>query len=213
MSVQPEGMQPEGYQPTGYQPHGDGTMYTSTPGEYLNVRTPGATSPICNIVFERCKTPGAVRIWGFVWTFEFTRRWQPNMGYPSGVAVRPNTRAQTGLEYVSSGGVSRGISARQPIEKAEPQWPMSGGTAPDGSILWTPQPISYDSLEERIQSEVWTPPSGINVDGLDHLDEPGRQISAARVSGGAKGQVYDILLRVTTTVGQVREAILRVTID
>jgi hypothetical protein len=207
----PNGALPDGALPEGSLP--EHTPVTTRPGEYFNVRTPGVTTPLCGILFECCKPAAAVRIWGFVWTFEFARRWQPNMGYASGVAVRPNTRAQTGFEYVSSGGVSKGISTRQPIEKAEPQWEKSASSVSDGSIVWTPQPISTASLEERIASEVWSPPSGITVESLAHIDEAGRQISAARVSGGTKGQVYDILLRVTTTAGQVREATLRVTID
>lgn len=133
------------------------------------------------------------------------------MGYAAGVAVRPNTRAQTGLEYVSSGGVSRGISARQPIEKAEPQWPMTG-TVPDGSIIWTPREISFDSLEERIVSEQWDWPDGITVEPQPHHDEAAMQVSSARFSGGTRGRVYDVSVLVTTTQ-QVHEGTLRVTID
>lgn len=168
----------------------------------------------CRIVSERCKTPGATRIWGFVWTLEFSRRWQPNTGYGAGVAVRPNTRAQTGFEFVSSGGVSKGISARQPIEKAEPIWTADGTTqVRDGSIVWTPQPISFESLEERIVSEEWEPPAGIIVEPLAFIDQPAMQVSSARVSGGTRGQVYEIVVRVTTTAQQVHEGFLRVSID
>lgn len=166
----------------------------------------------CRIVYDRCKTAGAVRIWGFSWTLAFARRWQPNTGYAVGEAVRPNTRAQTGVEYVSSGGVSRGVSARQPIEKIEPLWPTAGSVQ-DGPIIWTPRPITYDSLEERIVSEEWTSPAGITAEPLPYQDDPAAQMSAARISGGTKGQTYEVSVLVTTTAGQVHEGTIRVTID
>ena len=170
----------------------------------------------CIVTLERCKAPSSVKTWGFNWTAYFTRVWEPGMGFAPGVAVRPNSRPGTGYEYLSSGGVSRGATPRRPLAKVEPLWPEGSdaiATVTDGSIVWTRQAISFESLEERIASDNWEVPSGLTGDPQPFVDSAGLQASAIRLGGGVVGQIYDVRVDVTTTIGNVHTGIIRLTIE
>lgn len=166
----------------------------------------------CEIVQEVCKLPDERKVFpAFDLTAEFARLWLASYPFSSGVRIRPWTdKRKTGLEYESSGGVTGPKEPRS--------WPTTiGDTLADGSITWTARAMSYDSLMYRIFAVDYTTPSGITLHEQSFIDQPGAQIVPMEVSGGAEGEVYDIVARVTSsTVGsstQIRDLILRVTID
>jgi hypothetical protein len=138
------------------------------------------------------------------------------MGFAPGVAVRPNSRPGTGYEYLSGGGVSRGVTPRRPIAKVEPLWPEGSdaiSTVVDGSIIWTRQAMSFESLEERIASEDWDIPGELTGDPQPYVDTPGLQASSIRIGGGVAGSTYEVRVDVTTTVGNVHTGIIRLSIE
>ncbi len=167
-------------------------------------------SMTCEIVQEVCKRAGERKAFpAFDWVDVFARRWIAKQPFGNGVAVRPANRPATGLEYVSSGGVT---AAR------EPKWPTTtGGTVMDGSITWTARAITYDSLIYRIDDVEYDVPEGITLHEQDFIDEPAAQQVPLEVSGGTEGETYDIVVRVQCTAAglsaPLREAVLRVTID
>lgn len=167
-----------------------------------------ATSP-CTIVAETCKRAGERRSWSFDWTLAFANRWAANQAYPAATRVRPSSLyKQTGYEYESSGGQSSGLF--------EPSWGKTLGqvnTRDDGSIGWTARALSYDSLAERIDSVTLTAAAGVTLHPLSLIDQPGKQQTPFEVSGGTAGEIYDILIVVSTTAGRIYEALLRLEVE
>jgi hypothetical protein len=123
---------------------------------------------------------------------------QPNFPYAIGAHVRP-IEGGTGWQYQSSGGVTNG-------DDFEPDWPVdSGGTVDDGSLTWTAEPITYDSLRYRIDEVEWTAPAGITLSDESIIDQPAMQEARVTVAGGTVGEKYRIVGLVTTTTGLVFE--------
>lgn len=163
----------------------------------------------CLIKQTVCKTAGEKRPWGFNFALFFARKWTRSTPFAAAVAVRPSKEGlQTGYEYRSSGGVSGA---------AEPRWPTAKDiakgvtTVKDGSITWTAQAISFDSLFERIQTKAWTVPAGIVFDEAAVVDEPAQQSSGGQWSSGTAGESFDASLLIETTQGNEYEA--RLTIE
>lgn len=139
----------------------------------------------CLEILKRCQSVEARLDYGFDWTRELSRRWQRDQPYEAGVVVRPEV-VVTGFEYLSSGGQSG---------EEEPNWPrVLGATVVDGSITWTTQAISYDSLADQIQSDTWfdSVPAGLDVVPGSPTTFPGLQMTRVILSGGEVGQVYVI---------------------
>ena len=163
----------------------------------------------CYALKKDCKREGERLDWAFNWTHELARKWRPDVPYALDVALRPtDPNGQTGLEYVSSGGQTG---------SEEPAWPTaSGETVVSGTITFTAQPISTDSLEDQIASSTWasTEPS-IVVDGDDSSVTAGLQETSAFVAGGVVRRTHDIVNTVTTSSSPARifEGVLRLKID
>lgn len=132
------------------------------------------------------------------YAFDLTERFaiprQPDHPYASGARVRPIAEG-TGFQYQSSGGVTNG-------DDFEPQWPTEdGGVVVDGSLTWTAEDITFDSLRYRIDSVTWTAPDGITLSDEQVIDQPALQEARVTVAGGTAGEKYRIVGVVTTTNG------------
>lgn len=160
----------------------------------------------CRILLERCQGANERRDYGFDLTENLIRKWRADTGFAASVAVRPSTlKKRTGLQYVSSGGQS---GAR------EPAWPTEiGETVTDGTITWTAEAYSTDSLEDTLATADWTAPAGLTIDGEDTSQTAALQQAAAFASGGTEGTTYDATCLMVTTFGREFEGILRLTIE
>jgi hypothetical protein len=166
----------------------------------------------CRILQKVCKTEGETKRWGFdyagydpdsgAWGF-LVRVWAPGVVYPSDVVVRPSF--PTGFQYSSNGGQSGQV---------EPRWPTAAaGTVTDGSVTWTCEAISNDSLDASIATSGWFSDTGITTDNDSLTNTGGAQIVAVDVSGGTAGQTYDITNTVTLSDGTVEESVIRVSVE
>lgn len=162
--------------------------------------------PICLHIVKRCQHSEARLDYGFDWTRTFSRIWAPDRPFGVGIVVRPLGDA-TGFEYISSGGQSAA---------EEPGWSrVDGGTTVDGSIIWTAQPVTVDSLMDRISTDLWSDsnPAGLTIEPQPPVDEAGDQVTSAIISGGVPGVVYTIENEVTTFLGYEYVARLILTIE
>lgn len=162
----------------------------------------------CVQTLEVCKAASERQWYAFNLTDEFSIRWQPSYPYEAAQAVRPTTRKSTGLEYVSSGGVSNGVR--------EPEWPtVVGETVTDGSITWTARAISFSTLGERLASvdpAEWITDGDLILSDQVEQDLPALQEVRIWASGGTVGEVYDCSVVVETASGALFECRLKVTI-
>lgn len=87
-------------------------------------------------------------------------------------------------------------SAHYPTE-----WPRaSAETVRDGSVVWTCRHPSEPTVP-TVDSAAWTVPSGLTLDS--QLET--RYVTSLTVSGGTDGENYDVLCRMTPTIGNVIE--------
>ena len=148
----------------------------------------------CIATLKACQGALSVLDYALDLTERFSIPRQPNFPYASGAHVRP-IDGGTGWQYQSSGGVTNG-------DDFEPQWPTEeGGTVVDGSLTWTAEDITFDSLRYRIASVEWTAPDGITLSDESVIDQPAMQEVRVTVAGGTAGQKYRIVGVVTTTTG------------
>lgn len=152
----------------------------------------------CIATLKVCQGPMSVLDYAFDLTERFSIPRQPNFPYANGAHVRPVENG-TGWQYQSSGGVTNG-------DDFEPDWPTeSGETIEDGSLVWTAEAITFDSLRYRIDSVTWTAPDGITLSNELVIDQPAMQEVRVTVAGGAAGEKYRIIGVVTTTTGLEHE--------
>lgn len=148
----------------------------------------------CIAKIKACQGDQAKLDYAFDLTERFAIPRQPNHPYAESACVRP-TEGETGRQYRSSGGVTNG-------DDFEPQWPAeNGGEVVDGSLTWTAEDITFDSLRYRIDSVTWTAPDGITLSDETIIDQPALQEARVTVAGGTAGQKYRIVGVVTTTTG------------
>lgn len=148
----------------------------------------------CIATLRECQGALAKLDYAFDLTERFSIAREPNHPYPNGAHVRPITGG-TGWQYQSSGGVTNG-------DDFEPDWPTEeGGAVSDGSLTWTAEDITYDSLRYRIDEVVWTAPDGITLSDESVIDQPALQEARVTVAGGTAGEKYRIVGVVTTTTG------------
>ena len=166
----------------------------------------------CIETLKVCQGADERQDYAFNVTDEFSLRWQANRAYQTGQVVRPNQRAGTGFEYLAATDAGGGMSSGD----QEPTWPkVVGGTVVDGSITWTCQLPTYDSLRERIDSVVWDEDPEIDdlvLSDQVEQDIPGLQEARIWVSGGTLGNVYNCRALITTESGAIYECRLEVTI-
>lgn len=171
-----------------------------------------------------CLRVGEIKERSWDWTLHFANLWRPQGDFAAGTRTRPVRwdpdgeelvayGAQTGLEYESSGGISGYVTNRRG-EIVPPAFPAAvNATVVDGPITWTGEPLSYDSLRERIQSVEWMAPAEFTVTPMSFIDEPGRQMTPAQIEALPGAAASAIVCRVTTTEGNKYDAIFDVTID
>jgi hypothetical protein len=148
----------------------------------------------CIATLKACQGSQSVLDYALDLTERFSIPRQPNFPYANGAHVRP-IEGGTGWQYQSSGGVTNG-------DDFEPQWPTEeGGTVVDGSLTWTAEDITFDSLRYRIDSVTWTAPDGITLTNEQVIDQPAMQEVRVTVAGGTAGQKYRIVGVVVTTTG------------
>lgn len=152
----------------------------------------------CIAKFKACQGDQAKLDYAFDLTDRFAIPRQPNHPFSNGACVRP-VEGGTGLQYRSNGGVTSG-------DEFEPQWPaQEGGEVIDGSLTWTGEQITFESLRYRIDSVVWTAPDGITLSDELVIDQPALQEARVTVAGGTAGERYRIVGVVTTTTGLEHE--------
>jgi hypothetical protein len=160
----------------------------------------------CYALKKACKRQGERLDWAFNWTHELARKWQADVPYAVGVAVRPtDPDAQTALEYVSGGGQTG---------SEEPAWPTAiGETVVSGTVTFTAQALSMDSLDDVIVSSVWdSAEPSIVIDGEVQSATAGLQQTSAFVAGGVLKRTHDVVNTVTTQK-RTFEGVLRLRID
>jgi hypothetical protein len=158
----------------------------------------------CRITVTACKTAGEAKPQGFNYTDFLTNRWESGTIYAAGERIRPLTA--TGFQYSSSGGQSA---------SEEPSWPTTlGGTVTDGSITWTAQAITNDSLRATISSSAWAASSSdITIAGETSVNTGGSQVVTALISGGTAGRRYEITNTVTLSDSSIEQSVLRLRIS
>jgi hypothetical protein len=214
MNWQADGWQPEGWQPPGWQP--DDLQPSARPYQarvfvihaqrrtfVLNQYNPSMTCK--SRVFSSCILAGETLPFEFDWTQEFASYWAAGGSFPQFSAIRP-VSVTTGLEYVSSGGQAG---------EEEPTWPTTiGGTVEDGSITWTAQALSNSSLRERISTASWPAVTGFTISDETTTDEPGRQLTTAKINADtAISSRRQIRVELTTTEGNEYVGIIKMKVE
>lgn len=158
----------------------------------------------CQPIIEVCKGANDRKPYGFNLTASLARNWAPGLVFAEGDVIRP-LRRPTGFEYVAGGDGQTG--------HREPNWPTElGGTVQDGSITWTCQAISADSLLRTIAQSTWAGDSGISVNG-ETVMNGASQRTGAYVSGGTAGQSYMVVNTVEFSDGAIIEYRLHVSVE
>lgn len=167
----------------------------------------------CRITKKVCKTDGEAKLWGFnysdfddstgAWAW-LVRTWKAGTSFVADLVVRPS--ASTGLQYRSDGGLSGAF---------EPRWPTTvGATVTDGSITWTAEAKSNDSLFATITNSVWAASdSDIVLSDETIVDTDGDQKTGVNVAGGVAGNTYEVLNRVTFSDGSIEDSLLQVEVN
>jgi len=166
----------------------------------------------CRIVSKVCKTAGESKLWGFDYARDpetgalafLARGWRPGQVYAQDAVVLPNLK-WAGLEFKGSGGQSG---------TKEPQWPtVDGATVVDGSITWTAQELSNDSLTAYIEYSDWEADPALTITDEQLISSGGVQRTTVIVSGGAAGKKYEVRNIVTLSNGAVEESALLVEVS
>lgn len=115
---------------------------------------------------------------------------------------RPVRLDATGLEYKCT---ATGVTSKLPYTHT--RWPsVIGDKLMDGSVEWTAQAISSNSLRETVSTEGWTPAAGITLSNPSNSDH----VYTTFVAGGVDGKDYELKHSITLTgaPGELVEALI-----
>lgn len=132
----------------------------------------------------------------FVSTLETT--WHPKQVKALAQYVRPTKG--NGYEYECT---DAGLT-----DTEEPDWPETiGETVEDGTVQWTCRDFDSNATDS-IQTHLATGETGITIDG----SSVSGTVVLVTVSGGTKGETYEIRCKITTAAANEYEELLLLTI-
>lgn len=151
-----------------------------------------------------CQHKSARHAYEADWAAECAFAWESGKGYPLNAIVRPSE---------SSGYEAKATTAGQSGAN-EPKWRGKGvgDTVTDGSVVWTMQRTSADSLEKTIASSLWEAPAGVTVDDDEIIDTDGNARTRAYFACTTPGE-YEVVNTVTFSDGSVGVAIFDLEVE
>ena len=154
---------------------------------------------VCVGVIERKQDPADKLDYSVDFEAALTRFREPSTTYALNTVVR--SRVAPGLEYKATTAGRSGT--------IEPRWPTAAaGTVTDGSVVWTAQAISTNSLTSTLASAAWTVDSGLTSSG----QAESWQRSTIHLSGGTDGQTYTVICTGTMVDGRKFTGIILLTV-
>jgi hypothetical protein len=135
---------------------------------------------------------GDVIAYGIDWTGWIANYWQPGLQATLTTVVRPG----------SPNGFQATCTTAGQTGTIQPGWPsFNGATVPDGSAIWTMEPIDNTSLVTTVSGATWQVPADIETDG----QLVSGQLVAAIIDFSSAIAGVDYLVTVPTTFsnGQV----------
>jgi hypothetical protein len=163
----------------------------------------------CRKIEEDCKRSGERKQRGFDLTALSARNWTSKSFFATGDVIRVmgasggGEQQFTGFDYVAAGDGYSG--------ELEPAWPATG-TVTDGTLSWSPVPVSNNSMLRDIDTVEWIEDGEMTVDDDEIVNTEGRQQVSAFHSGGVNGQKYLVIARVTYDDGSIEDFGIRWTI-
>jgi hypothetical protein len=104
---------------------------------------------------------------------------EPDTDYAENIVVQP--KRATGLQYRATTGGRSGTK--------EPRWPLTAAlTVTDGTVVWTAEATSEDSLRRTLDSVSWAADTGLTVGSASSSGV----VSTALISDGVAGQSYEV---------------------
>lgn len=91
------------------------------------------------------------------WAGWLSNSWRPGADLPVNFRIRP--AKATGYQYVCSGGTTAFLEPVWPTVLGDPVL----GIVKDGSITWTCEAVTTQSLSGTVSSSVWTAEAGVTV--------------------------------------------------
>lgn len=163
----------------------------------------------CRTIEDDCKRSGERRQRGFDLSSFAANTWAPRTFYSAGDVIRVSGVTNGGEQVFT--GFDYEADADGYTGEFEPGWPDSG-SVDDGSLSWSPVPISNASLLRQIVDVDWIEDGAMTVDDDDIVNTEGRQQISAYHSGGTNGQKYLVIARVTFSDGSIEDFGIRWTI-
>ena len=138
----------------------------------------------CRPVGKECQAIGARLPLTVDWTEVCANRWTAGEVRAQDEVIRPE--ASNGAQYRIVDAEDAGQSASE-----EPAWAVNetiGTTYPDGTVLWTAEAISNDSLARTIVTSTWDVVDGITIDDENFQSANGEQKTWAYFRGSVAGK-------------------------
>lgn len=161
----------------------------------------------CFPVVTDCQHLSAKRLRGFDWSAECAKVRASGEVYEAGECVRPAVATGFELKCTVAGQTA----------DAEPDYRLAtaeGETLQDGSVTWTLQKTSEESLRKTITNSAWAvDPSGLTLSGADTLSTGGEEKTSVYTSGGTADETYRVTNTVTFSDGSIGVAAYDVTVE
>jgi hypothetical protein len=134
------------------------------------------------------------------WHDYLIARREPGVYVALDARIRPLRADATGLQYrCTTPGVTSGV----PFNRI--RWPRTAGlTEPDGSVVWTAEPIDSNSLRASVSSDTWVVPTGLTLGTVSNND----LVYTALVDGGDDGITYEVRHRIVLSPAEDNEALI-----